>query len=78
MNCHNLSLGVSKATSVARATAFNKTNLSIYFNNLHSVMGKHKFDPGQIHNMDETDCSAMQTLKKVLARHGQKQVSQHH
>ena len=70
--------GVPAATSEARATAFNKTNVSIYFNNLNSVMGKHKFDPGQIYNIDETGCTTVQTLKKVLARRGQKQVSQLH
>ena len=75
---HNLSLRVPEPTSAATATAFNKTNVSIYFNNLYSVMGKYKFDPGQIYNMDETGCSTVQTLKKVLARRGQKQVSQLH
>ena len=39
-------------------------------------MGKQKFDPGQIYNMDETGCSTVQTLKKVLALRGQKHVSQ--
>ena len=57
MHRHNLSLRVPEAI------AFNKTNVSIYFNNLYSVMGKHKFDSGQIYNMDETGCSTVQTLK---------------
>ena len=66
MNRHNLSLRVPEATSAARATAFNKTNVSFYFDNLYSLMEKHKFNPGQIYNMDETGCTTVQSPKKFL------------
>ena len=76
MDCDNLPLRVPEAKSAIRATAFNKTNVSFYFNNLYLVTEKYKFHPGQIYNTDETGWSIVQTLKQVIARRGQKRVSQ--
>ena len=74
MQRHHLTLRKAEATSYGRATAFNKKNVSNYFDNLYSVMEKYQFDPGNIFNMDETGCFTVQVPKKILAQQGVKQV----
>lgn len=71
---HKLSIRSPEATSMARATAFNKTTVGEFFGNLSEVMKKNAFLPDRIFNMDETGCTTVQKPKQVLARQGQKQV----
>ncbi|XP_060845492.1 uncharacterized protein LOC132925085 [Rhopalosiphum padi] len=61
-----------EATSMSRITAFNKTEVTLFFQNLEKVMEKYKFTPANIYNMDETGISTVQDPGKIIAPKGQK------
>ncbi|XP_022163930.1 uncharacterized protein LOC111029276 [Myzus persicae] len=63
-----------EATSMSRITAFNKTEVSLFFQNLEKVMEKYNFTPANIYNMDETGISTVQDPGKIIAPKGQKRV----
>ncbi|XP_064595954.1 uncharacterized protein LOC135462656 [Liolophura sinensis] len=71
---HNLANRAAEATSLARATAFNRHTVGKFYDNLAAVMDKHMFQPQDIYNLDETGCTTVQNPGKVVASKGKKQV----
>lgn len=70
----NLAIRKQEATSVQRATTFNRTNAAMFFNNLKIVYARHNFKAANVWNMDETGVTTVQTPDRVLSRKGAKQV----
>ncbi|XP_063857280.1 uncharacterized protein LOC135098820 [Scylla paramamosain] len=70
-----LSIRQPEATSLSRATSFNKHNVELFFSKLSSLMDKYKFEPQDIWNADESGVTTVQKPRAVVAVKGTKQVS---
>ncbi|CAH2101982.1 unnamed protein product [Euphydryas editha] len=70
----SISLRMPEATSLNRITAFNATEVNLFFDQLKMIQTKHNIPGHRIFNVDETGISTVQKNYKVLAPKGLKQI----
>ena len=74
MERNRLSCRKPEATSLGRSTAFNKTTVSKFFDNISDVYSRYGFTRQSIYNLDESGFTTVQRPSTVISTVGQKQV----
>ena len=69
-----ISLRLPEATSLGRASGFNKCQIDLFFTLLSDLTEKNALTADRIYNMDESGISVVQKMSKVLAKKGKRQV----
>ncbi|XP_033232106.1 uncharacterized protein LOC117183060 [Belonocnema kinseyi] len=69
-----MSIQIPQATSLARATSFNRTTVANYFSLYKATLDKRKIEPFEIYDMGETGFTTDQTPDRIVSRLGSKQI----
>ena len=72
----NLALKAPEGMSIARAMAFNRTNVEVFFKAYTEAITRHNFTPDRVFNLDESGLSTVMKPMKVVCQRGQPVASQ--
>ena len=72
----NLALKMPEGMSIARAMAFNRTNVKLFFDTYAEALKRHSFQPSRIFNLDESGLSTVMDPCGVVCERGRPVASQ--